>query len=164
MGRAQCGQQSQGQLEVAEVVGHELRLVTARVQSPLGGGHDPGVVEQDLERTAGVQVAGGEGVDRGRVQQVEPADLDALDAGEGRCRAIRAARADGDRGAGLGQRTGDLQAEPDVAAGDDDVRARQVDAREDLISGRGRGESGSDGVLLVCHGPSLRPGARTLND
>ena len=90
------------------------------------------------------EVAGGEGVDRRRVEEVELADLDALDPGQRGGGAVRVARADGDGRAGLAERAGGLQAEPDVAAGDDDVRAGQVDALEDLVGRRCRGEAGSN--------------------
>jgi hypothetical protein len=35
-----------------------------------------------VERAAGVEVVGGEGVDRGRVEEVQLTDLDALDPGQ----------------------------------------------------------------------------------
>jgi hypothetical protein len=129
---AQRGQQGQRQLEVAEVVGRELRFVTARVPDQRAA-HDARVVDQDVQRAAGVEVAGGEGVDRRRVEEVQPVDLDALDPGQRGSGALRVARADGDGRARPAEGAGGLQAEPDVAAGDDDVPARQVDALEDVL-------------------------------
>lgn len=43
---------------------------------------DAGVVDQDVERSAGFEVAGGEGVDRGRVEEVQLTDLDTLESGQ----------------------------------------------------------------------------------
>jgi hypothetical protein len=107
--------------------------------------------------------AGGEGVDRRRVEQVQPADLDALDPGQRGARAVRVARAHGDGRAGLAERAGGLQAEAHVTAGDDDVLAGQVDALEDIIGRRRGGESGSDRVLFLCHATRPPPASRTLN-
>src|SRR6478672_12495815 len=82
--RAQCGQQSVGQLEVAKVIGGELRFVSAGVADQLAA-HDARVVDEHVQRTARCGVAGDEGVDRGGVQQVELFECDVVDA----CRGTR---------------------------------------------------------------------------
>nr|WP_264295191.1 hypothetical protein [Microbispora sitophila] len=146
---AQGGQQAQSQLEVAEMVGRELPFVAARVSNQFAA-HDAGVVDEDVERAAGVEIPGGEGVDRCRVEEVEPAGLDVLDPGQRGRGAVRVACGHGDRRAGLVERTGGLQTDPAVAAGDDDARAGQVDAPEHVVGRRRRGEAGSDGTLPLC--------------
>lgn len=50
-----------------------------------------------------------------------------------------------------------------MAAGDDHVRAGQIDAGQDLVGGRGGGESGSEWVLFLRHASSLLVGRRTLD-
>jgi hypothetical protein len=73
------------ELEVFEVIGSELHLKSARVEGQVRHRHDSGAVHQDVYGNAPCQAAVGEGVDRGRVQEVHRLDLDALDTGELRC-------------------------------------------------------------------------------
>ena len=42
--------QAGGELEMAEMIGRELKLVTARRECELRDGHHAGVVDQDVER------------------------------------------------------------------------------------------------------------------
>ncbi|WP_372346383.1 hypothetical protein [Streptomyces sp. KL116D] len=80
--------------EVAEVAHRELCLVAGACVVDEGGG--PGkarVVDEDVQRVAGFQVPGDEGVDRLRVEQVEAADLDAREPGDARAaRSVSRAR------------------------------------------------------------------------
>ncbi len=79
------------------------------------------------------------------------------------CRPFWGARADHHRGSGLAPEPGGLGAESDMTGGDDDVASRQVDACEHVRCRRGRGESRSDGTLVLCHASTISPLGRTLN-
>ena len=96
------------------MVCRELCLVAARV--PLRGAGGAGAVDQDVKRSATAEPIAGEGVDRYRVDQVEPPNLDSLQSGQRRTRSIRIPRADRDPRAGLRQRPGDLQADARVTS------------------------------------------------
>ncbi len=61
------------------------------------------------------------------------------------------------------QSPGGLEPESDMTGGDDDVASRQVDACEHVRCRRGRGESRSDGTLVLCHASTMSPLGRTLN-
>ena len=136
----QCRQQAEGELEVAEVVGRELRFVAAGIalQRPA---HDARVVDQDVQRPPRVAIPGDERVDRRRVEEVQPADLDALETRQCGCGAVRVADAHRDRRAGPAERARGFQTEPDVATGDHDVAAGEVDACDHVLGRRCRGET-----------------------
>ncbi len=153
----QRGPHAEGQLEVPEMVGRERRLVTARVQDPPGRAA-AGVVDQDVQRAAGIDEPGGEGVDRGRVEQVQPVDLDAFEPGQRGGGAAGVARPRDDGRARPAERAGGLQAEPGVTAGDDHVRTGQVDALEHLAGRRRGGEARTDGMLPMSHEVLLESG------
>ena len=123
----------------------------------------PALLIRMCSRSPAFPVPGGEGVDRRRVEKVELSDLDALDPGQRKGGAVRIACADSDGRAGFAECAGGLKAEPDVAAGDDDVGARQVDAVQNLVGRRRRGEAGSKGMLLFRHGCPPTGEVRTLD-
>ena len=77
------------------------------------------------------------------------ADADAFDAGERKSCAVGITRAHGDRCAGLGKGARRLQAEPRVAARDNDVLAAEVDTCEDVVGCGSCAEACADGVLSV---------------
>ena len=149
LGGAQRGQEGERELEVAEVVGRQLHLVAACVPlRPAGGA---GVVDQDVERTDAAEPAGREVLDRSGVDEVEPGDFDALDAGEGVGGAAGVARGDRDRCASPGKCAGDFEADAGVATGNDRVVARKVYAGEHVLGGRGGRERRADRDLLAGH-------------
>lgn len=143
----QCGVQGESQLEVAEVERGEGPLVAAGVQDERAVGVAR-AVDQGMQGPSGLEVACGERVDRRRVEQVQPADLDALDARELRRSLFGVARGDHDRGACLAHRPRGLEPEATRAAGDDDVPACQIDSRQHVVGRRRGGERGADQVLL----------------
>ena len=59
-GGGECVVQAECEREVAEVVGRELHLPALRGPLKVGQSHHPGVVDQDVQRSAPV---GGEGGD-----------------------------------------------------------------------------------------------------
>ena len=64
---------------------------------------------------------------------------------------LREARAHGDASTGLAEGAGDFQTNARVPAGDDNVLARQVEARQNLVGCRGSRELGSQGMLFICY-------------
>jgi hypothetical protein len=138
--------QAGGQGEVAEVVGGELHL-PAFGGAHQRGGHQPGVVDQDVQRARPVR---GEGAHGCLVGEVERGDQDRLVAGAGddvpggAVARLFVADGEGDLGAGTGQRAGGLDADAGGPAGHDGPAAGQIDAVHDL-GGRGLcGERGGD--------------------
>ncbi|GAB4000831.1 hypothetical protein GCM10029992_34170 [Glycomyces albus] len=118
-----------------QVVGGELRLVSLRAE-PAGRGHDPGVVDQDIDPAAEV---GGEGCHRVQVEQIEVADLE-IGAG------MRVGDGGGGR-AGLGL----------VADGHDHVRAlggeRPRGSQAEAVAGPGDQDAAPGLVGYVVCGP-----------
>ena len=140
---------------MAQVVGGELRLVTAGIHGPLGRGRQTCVVDEDMQRTTRAVPAGREGVDRRRVKEVQRTDLHALKTSQRRGGTLRVTRPDGDGSPGLAERAGGLQADPGVSAGDDDVFAGEIEARQDLVGGGSGGEAGAKGTLQRVHGITI---------
>jgi hypothetical protein len=160
---AQGRQQALGELEVAEVVGGELLFVAACVEDPRTGGHDAGVVDQDVQGASRGAVPRCERVDRCRVGKVEVVGLDVVDAGECGGGAVGMAHADEHRGARAGQCAGGFESNAAVSCRDDDVVAGQVDARKHVLGGGRGGESGPDRVLFLGHAVTVPPPCRTMN-
>ena len=106
------------QLEVADVVGRQLRLEPARVAHQRRR-HDPGVVHQHVQRAARGHEARGKRVDRRGIEEIETLDLDAREPGQRRARRVEGPRADDHRRAGLGQRARGLEADARMTAGDE---------------------------------------------
>ncbi len=152
--------ETDGELEVTEVPGRELHLVAARVAHDLRRHGRRRVVDEDVQRAVRLQPPRGEGGERGGVGEIELADLDPFDPGHGATRALRIARADGDRRARPGKAAGRLQAEPRVPAGHDHVLASEVEAAKDVVRRRCCRETGPEGVLSMGHvrGPTAARG------
>src|SRR6202034_1403483 len=77
----QRGPQPRGELEVPEVVRGELKLEATGVLRE-GDRHDPGVVDEEMERTPRREKARGEGVDRCRLGELEALELHPRDPGQ----------------------------------------------------------------------------------
>ncbi len=149
VGGLQRGQQVPGELEVAEVIGRELDVVAARVMGRAAG--SAGAIDEDVKRTARHEPAGRESPDRVRIDEVELADLDAIEPGQGVPGALRVAGRHRDGRAGPAQRSGRLEAQAGVASRHDDGLAAHVDAGDDVGGGGSGLKAGSDRVLLVGH-------------
>jgi hypothetical protein len=104
--------------EMAEVVGCELGL-PAGPDPGLRTRHDPGVVDHQVDRPAGCDEASGERVDTRQIAEVQLVDLDAIDAGQSVDGDCRPSCRDDDVGADPHERSGGLDADARVAAGDD---------------------------------------------
>jgi Stage II sporulation protein E (SpoIIE)/GAF domain len=132
--RAEPGRQR----EVAQVVGGELQLMALRAAGQLRHGHDPGVVDQDVQWAA---PARGHPCRRLQVGQVQQDRLDLRVAGRrgdplGRVAAGRAAAGGHHNGrARAGQRAGGLVADPGVRPRHQRGLARQVDPLQDVTGG-----------------------------
>ncbi len=132
------------------MVGRELRLVAARI--PDRPTRRPGSVDQGVERALGREPSLDEVVDRGGIHQIEPIDVEPLDAGLGGGGVRRVARCRGHRCAGLAQRPGHFQADTGESAGDNHVFAGEVDAGENVIGRRCCRKAAADRMLFVDHG------------
>ena len=151
--------QPSGQGEVTEMVRGELHLPPLR--SPqLRGGHDAGVVDQDVQRPVPV---GDEGRDGRLISEIQRRDQDPLVAGAGRdvfggTRAsLDVAHGQGDLGVRARERPGGLDSDTGRAAGDDRTFAAQIDTRDDVGGRRLRAERGGDAVVIhVCASLSAR--------
>jgi hypothetical protein len=148
--RRQRGAQPERQSEVPEVVGCELQLIAFRRVLQLRQGHDPGIVDEHVQRPVPV---GNECGNRSQHREVEMNGADVWVAGGGgetRGRLRPGGQiADGQRhlGTGEGQRPRRLDADSGSCPGDDDAPARKATAGHHLL-GRGPGpERCRDG----CH-------------
>jgi hypothetical protein len=139
-----------GELEMAEVVGRELRFIAPRIPRQ-GRGHDAGIVDENVEFLRRRQNAIGEVVDRRRVEQVHGLDDDIRHPGErllclcqiaGRNDGLRAGGAEGARG---------LDPDTGVTSGHDHGLAGQIDAFDDVGGGRCGSEAGANGGLGCGH-------------
>src|SRR5262249_37584114 len=113
-----CRPQQVHEHVVTEVVRGELRL-PARADARLRASHDPGVVDDDRDAAAAGEEAITERMDGRQVPEVELIDLDAVDAVQRLRRSVTAAGRNDDVRAGSGERSGRLEADARVAAGDD---------------------------------------------
>jgi hypothetical protein len=110
------GSSRPGQQERAEAVGADLEL-EAVDRPAFGHGHDPGVVDQDVERPG---PPGGERPHRGEAGQVQRPHLGAAgNAGSGALALLGVAYREDDAYTGAGQLAGDGQAEAAGGTGDD---------------------------------------------
>lgn len=134
---------------MAQVVGRELGL-PAGADAGLRAGHDPGVVDEDVDGAVRGEEPLGEGADAVQVAEVELVHLDTVETGDRLLGDRPAPRRDDDPGTGLGERAGRLQAEPRVAAGDDRQLPREVDAVEHVVRAAPEVESRTD--LVLCSG------------
>ena len=105
---------------MAEVVRRELQLPALR-RTGLRQGHDPGVVDQDVQRSV---PAIDEGRDRRPVGEVQRCDQDLLVAGGrevagGALAGVEITDGEGHLGAGARERSGRLDADAGGSAGDD---------------------------------------------
>ncbi len=118
-------QQQRGQGEVAEDVGAELQLEAVDGLEPLRRRHDAGVVEQQIERKAAFELAGGEGAHRCQAGEVENSQLRlgvgnlASQAFERGLPLIPVSTGEDDGGAGAGKLAGCGIADTAVGAGKD---------------------------------------------
>jgi hypothetical protein len=115
--------QQAGERERAEVVGADVALEAVRRRA-VRHRHDPGVVDEDVDRAVQFR---GEGAHRRQVGEVELPDLRvAVDrAGHGLGLVAVAARHD-DGGAGTGEDARGLGTEPAGGAGDDDGASTKI--------------------------------------
>ena len=125
VGGLQRGPETRGELEVAEMVGGELRFVAARVAHQ-GRGHDGGVVDEDVELLGAREETAGESVDALGIGEIERGLFDIGDADERLLRFVRRARGDDDDGAGAGERFRGFETEAGIAAGDDGDFAGEI--------------------------------------
>jgi hypothetical protein len=121
-----------GQGEVAEVIGAELHLEPVLGHPAGRDGHDPGVVDEQVDRPPVALAPGGELGDGGEAGQVQllARDLGAgdggLDAGHRGLALAGAAGRHDDVGPGARERLGHLEADTAVGAGDDGKAAGLV--------------------------------------
>ena len=140
VGPAQRRPEAGGQLEVPEVVGGEVGLVAALVPAERGT-PDAGALDEQVQRSTRPLEAVGEGIDRGRAQEVHRFDLDAVDPGQDRRRPLDVAGRHDHGGAGRPERSHGLDADPRRPTGDDGDPVRQVDAVDDVVGGGGDPEA-----------------------
>ena len=132
MGGGQQGQKAADQGEVGQVVGPELHLEPIRRRLSRRQGHDPRVVDQDVDGAAIGQMPLGEGLNRrqgGQVQQIEPntsVRMARADQPFGLGAFLRIARGQHDLGALAGQYKRRLKPQPAGRAGDDGPFAGEV--------------------------------------
>lgn len=140
---------------VTEVVGGKLRL-PPRADPRLGAGHDPSVVDHDVDLATRGQEPLGETADAFEVGQVEVVGLDTLDALDRLLSGRPSPGGDHDAGSGTRQSAGRLQTKSRVATGDDRGAAGQVDPAQDVVRGAPGTEARSDLVLRCRHDGDAR--------
>lgn len=139
--------QAEGEREMPEMVRGELRLPALTGAVQVRQGHDARVVDQNVQWTL---PRGREGSDGGTVGQFQPGDQNTVVAGLRRDlgRGAFAGFDVPDRERHLGSRRGQsprgLDADARCTAGDNGTPAGQVDAGDDLFSGRFPAERGAD--------------------
>jgi hypothetical protein len=143
-GRGEGVVQAQGQREVAEIIGTELKFVALGGCPPVRHGHDSGVVDQNVQRA---RPCPDERADRVEVGQVERGGLDLSGefAGQSAGRG-RVPGRDGHLGAGRGQGARRLPADAGGAAGHHGAFAGEVDTGQNLAGGAGEAERRSDQI------------------
>jgi hypothetical protein len=140
---------------VPQVVGGELLLVAADPPLKLRKYHDPGIVDQNVQRASPVV---GERGHRFQVRHVHPGDVDGIVAGldaQVGCdlpSCVGTPDREGDLGAGGRQCAGGLHPDAGGSAGDDGAPAGEVDAVDHFGGGRvaveRAVEKGSHGTFL----------------
>ena len=149
-GGCQGGPEAAGELEVAEVVGGELRLVATGVARQRRR-HHARVVDEDVERLDRGDDAGCEAIDRGGIEQVHRVENDVGHVAKSGLGLPRIARGHEDLRARRAEGADGLEADPRVASGDDHALAPEVDTADHVFGGRGGAEAGSDGSLRRTH-------------
>ncbi len=135
------------------MVGREMQFIATCVARE-GRAPDARAVDEDVQRLSGGKEPRGEGIDRGRIEQVHRLDLDVDPAKPGRG-LVAVARRHDHPGAGGSQRTRGFHADAGMAAGHDRDLAGQVDALDNVVGG-GRGvEAGTDGFLQSGYSTQL---------
>jgi hypothetical protein len=119
---------------VAEVIGRELCL-PARSDAGLRAGHDPGVVDQQVDGAARGDEPSGQATDTVEVGEVQLVDLHVAEADDRLLGGRAAPGGNHDVGARAGQRTRRLQPDARVAAGDHRELSGRVDPPQDLLRG-----------------------------
>lgn len=119
---------------MAEVVGRELRL-PARSDSGLRAGHDPGIVDQQVDGAAGSDEASGEAADTVEVGEVQFVDLHVVDADDRLLGGRATPGGNHDMRTGAGERPRRLQPDARVTAGDHRELSGQVDPPQHLLRG-----------------------------
>jgi hypothetical protein len=148
---------------VPEMVRGELRL-PAGADPHLRGGHDRGIVDQDVEAAVGREEVLGERPHAVEVGEIQRGDLDGSQAARVECGTghLRASSRH-DHGGSCADEGGDrLDAEPGVAASDDGQLSLQIDAGHDLRRCRSGSETGGKRMLCSVHEVMLTPQSRHL--
>jgi hypothetical protein len=97
---------------------------------PIPARHDPGIVDEDIDRPAGIDKRTG---GRGHVREIGEIELDRANAGNGVDRLARRreiAAGDDDLGPGRGEGARRFQPQTRMTTGDDDHFGVKVDARQ----------------------------------
>src|SRR5216684_3073612 len=119
------------------------------------GRHDPRVVHEHVEGTAGPEESRGERVDRSRIEQVECLDLDPREACERRPGLVERPGPGDHRRAGAREGPGRLESDPGVSAGHDGDGSAEVALPDDFARGGRLAKTGVDGGLLRRHGAEV---------
>src|SRR4051794_19498401 len=140
------------------MVCRELEL-PARADARLRCGHDPRVVDEQVDGAVAGEEALGEDADAVEVGEVERLDLHARQAGERGLGAVGSPGRHHHLGPRRGQRTHGLDADAGIAAGDDCVPIFERDALQDLGGGAVAREAGVYPVLWCGHAFTVGLGA-----
>src|SRR6266496_2553140 len=130
-----------------QMVRREMEFIAPRVAQEWRASYAC-AVHEDVQRRACGKKLHGEGIDRGRVDQVHCLNLDpvkSLKPGRG---LVVIARRDDYPGTGCMQHSRGLQTDAGRAAGDNGYFAAQVNSADDLAGCRGSSKARADGSLL----------------